>query len=121
MPVNVLVTGANSTVAQSITWWSIFRPMASTVPDLSSTTMKSPTSKGLSMTMVRDAKISPRIFWTARATAIPPMPSTSSKRVSRGPRADRNARSPARVVGTDFPIEPADEAMSARLRGRSVA
>ena len=57
----------------------VFKPMYSTVPMWVSTMMKSPITKGLSSRMDSDAKMSPRMFWSAMATAMPPMPKLATR------------------------------------------
>jgi hypothetical protein len=54
--------------------------------------MKSPMTKGLSMTIDSEAKRSPRMFCMARATAIPPMPSPATRVVILIPRLSRVRR-----------------------------
>jgi len=54
--------------------------------------MKSPTTKGLSRTIEREARRSPRTFWTARATAIPPIPMEATRVVTLTPRFWRARR-----------------------------
>ena len=52
----------------------LFNPTLSTVPRVSPTTIKSPTSNGLSSAIDSEANTSPRIRWTAMATARPVIP-----------------------------------------------
>lgn len=63
----------------------VLRPTCSTVPRYWSTTMKSPITKGLSRAIESDANKSARMFWTASATAIPPIPRLAIKAVTSTP------------------------------------
>ena len=67
----------------------VLRPMYSTVPSCSPTMMKSPITNGLSMAMDSEAKMSPRMFCTASATAMPPMPRLATSVVMLNPRLSR--------------------------------
>ena len=54
-------------------------PISSTVPLISSTSIISPTPKGLSVKIAREPKKLARVSCNASATANPPMPSPASK------------------------------------------
>ena len=54
---------------------------------------KSPMTKGRSSTMAREANRSPKTFWTARATAIPPTPRPATSAVISTPRLSSDRRS----------------------------
>ena len=71
----------------------VLRPIICTVPATLPTTTKSPTWNGLSTAMDSDANKSPRMFCTARATAMPPTPRLAMKAVMFTPRFDRMASS----------------------------
>lgn len=71
----------------------VLRPITCTVPDTLPTTMKSPTSKGLSTAMASEANRSPKMFCTASATAIPPTPRLAMKAVMFTPTLDKMASS----------------------------
>src|SRR5688572_2017388 len=65
----------------------VLRPTCSTVPCTLSTVMKSPTTNGLSSTIASAAKRSPRMFCTASAMAIPPIPRPVMSAVTSTPNA----------------------------------
>lgn len=63
----------------------VLRPIRSTVPLMSSTTMKSPTRNGLSTTIEMEANRSPSTFWRAKAIATPAIPSPAMRAVMSTP------------------------------------
>ncbi len=67
----------------------VFSPICSTVPTRSPTVMKSPITNGLSMAIDNEAKMSPRMFCTASAAAMPPMPNPATSAVMSRPRLAR--------------------------------
>ena len=70
----------------------VLMPIRSTVPDLSPTVTELPTTNGWSSTIASEANRSPRMFWAAKAIAMPPMPRPATRAVTSNPRLLRISR-----------------------------